>query len=278
MRRQVLCLLMLIAAGRVHGQVSELGLTAGVSYYIGDLNPTRHYPTNTHLAGGIFYRYNIDQHYAVRVQGLFTKLEAYDSDSNDSLQVLRNLGFRTNLFEVAATLEINFLKYRGITKDSHNWTPYIFFGLAYFHMNPQNLLDDTWYDLQPMGTEGQGTSVGADPYKLDVMSIPFGAGFKFALTDKLDLGLEWGLRRTYTDYLDDVSGLYVDNTFLASETGPLTAALADPSVLRETGINSGRSRGDSFTKDWYQYTGVSISWLLSRFTECDAIWDRMKNK
>ena len=269
---------MLLAADHVHAQVSELGLTAGVSYYIGDINPTRHYPTNTHLAGGIFYRYNIDQHYAVRVQGLFTKLEAYDSDSNDSLQVLRNLGFRTNLFEVAATLEINFLKYRGITKDSHNWTPYIFFGLAYFHMNPQNLLDDTWYDLQPMGTEGQGTSIGADPYKLDVMSIPFGAGFKFALTDKLDLGLEWGLRRTYTDYLDDVSGLYVDNTFLASETGPLTAALADPSVLRETGINSGRSRGDSFTKDWYQYTGVSISWLLSRFTECDAIWDRMKNK
>ncbi len=262
----------------LRAQVSEIGITGGVSYYIGDLNPTRHYPANTHLAGGLFYRYNIDQRYAVRIQGLFTKIESYDSDSPDSLQQLRNLGFRTNLFEVAATVEINFLKYRGITKDSHNWTPYIFLGLAYFHMNPQNLLDDTWYDLQPLGTEGQGTSAAGEPYKLDVMSIPHGVGFKFALTDKLDLGLEWGLRRTYTDYLDDVSGVYVDNTFLAAETGPLTAALADPSVLRETGINSGRARGDGYTRDWYQYTGVSLSWLLSRFTECDAIWDKMKNK
>ena len=148
----------------------------------------------------------------------------------------------------------------------------------YIHFNPQNLLDDTWYDLQPLGTEGQGTSVGGEPYKLDVMSVPHGVGFKFALTDKLDLGVEWGLRRTYTDHLDDVSGTYVDNTFLATETGPLTAALADPSVLRETGINSGRSRGDSYTRDWYQYTGVSLSVLLTKFTECDAIWEKMRNK
>ena len=272
MRRQVLCLLMLITADCLHAQVSELGLTAGVSYYIGDINPTRHYPANTHLAGGIFYRYNIDQHYAIRVQGLFTKLEAYDSDSNDSLQVLRNLGFRTNLFEVAATLEINFLKYRGITKDSHNWTPYIFFGLAYFHMNPQNLLDDTWYDLQPMGTEGQGTSVGADPYKLDVMSIPFGAGFKFALTDKLDLGLELGLRRTYTDYLDDVSGTYAD----PEQLNPLAAELSDPSLDAAVTDRTGQARGDTQTRDWYQYTGLSLSVLLTKFTECDQLYFRMK--
>lgn len=278
MRRRLLLLFCLAQLAHLRAQVSELGITGGVSYYIGDLNPTRHYPTNTHLAGGVFYRYNFNQHYAVRIQGLFTKLEAYDSDSNDSLQVLRNLGFRTNLFEVSATVEINFLKYRGITKDSHNWTPYIFLGLAYIHFNPQNLLDDTWYDLQPLGTEGQGTSVGGDPYKLDVLSIPHGVGFKFALTDKLDLGLEWGLRRTYTDHLDDVSGTYVDNTFLTTETGPLTAALADPSVLRETGINTGRSRGDSYTQDWYQYTGLTLSVLLTKFTECDAIWDKMRNK
>ncbi len=276
--RRSFVLLSLLATAASHAQVSEIGITGGVSYYIGDLNPTRHYPANTRLAGGLFYRYNIDERYAVRLQALYTKLEAYDSDSPDSLQQLRNLAFRTNLFEAAFTLEINFLKYRGITKDSHNWTPYIFLGVAYFHMNPQNLLDDTWYDLQPLGTEGQGTPNGGDPYKLDVFSIPHGVGFKFALTDKLDLGIEWGLRRTYTDYLDDVSGTYVDNTVLTTETGPLTAALADPSVLRETGINSGRSRGDRYTKDWYQYTGVSFSWLLSRFTECDAIWDKMKNK
>jgi Domain of unknown function (DUF6089) len=259
-------------------QVSELGVSGGVSYYIGDINPTRHYPSGLKPAVAAFYRYNFDQHYAVRLQGLYTNLEAFDSNSSDTLQVLRNLGFRTVLFEASATVEVNFLKYRGITKDSKNWTPFIFFGIAYFHMNPQGLLDDTWYDLQPLGTEGQGSTAGGDPYALDLVSIPFGVGFKFALTDKFDLGVEWGLRRTYTDYLDDVSGTYADNTQLAFETGPLTAALADPSVLRETGFNTGRARGDGQTRDWYQYTGISLSILLTRFTECDAIWDKMKNK
>lgn len=279
MLRSISTLVLVVTAiCHAHGQVSELGLGGGVSYYIGDINPTRHYPTGTKPAVAAFYRYNFDQHYAFRLQGLYTNIEAYDSNSNDSLQLIRNLGFRTSLFEVAATLEINFLKYRGITKDSKNWTPYMFFGLAYFRMNPQGQLDDTWYDLQPLGTEGQGSTAGGDPYALDVFSIPFGVGFKFALTDKFDLGVEWGLRRTYTDYLDDVSGVYVDNAQLAFETGPLTAALADPSGLRETGLNTGRARGDSYTRDWYQYTGISLSILLSRFTECDAIWDRMKNK
>lgn len=277
--RLLILLLPALFAGGLRSQVSELGITGGVSYYIGDLNPLRHYPANTHLAGGLLYRYNFDPRYALRLQGLFTKLEAWDYNSDDPLQQRRNLGFRTNLFEAAALLEVNFLKYRSLDrKDNHLWTPYVFVGLAYMHFNPQGLLDDTWYDLQPLGTEGQGTSAGGDPYNLDVMSIPFGAGLKFALTDKLDLGLEWGLRRTYTDYLDDVSGVYVDNAQLAFETGPLTAALADPSILRETGYNTGRARGDGKTVDWYQYTGLSLSWRLTSFTECDAIWDRMRNK
>ncbi len=278
MHRTWAFLLFLISVLPGTAQVSELGFTGGVSYYIGDLNPTRHYPRNLHPAGGVFYRYNINDRYAFRFQGLYTKLEAYDSNSPDSLQRRRNLSFRTALFEASALLEINFLKYRGLGKDSHSWTPYVFVGLAYFHMDPQGQLGETWYDLQPLGTEGQGSTAGGEPYKLDVISIPFGVGFKFALTDRVDLGVEWGLRRTYTDHLDDVSGVYVDNAQLTFETGPITAALADRSDLRESGLNTGRARGDAQTRDWYQYTGVTLSLLLTRFTECDAIWDRMKNK
>jgi hypothetical protein len=277
MPRAFLVPLLLLSAACASAQVSELGLTGGVSYYIGDINPYKHYPKNTHLAGGLMYRYNFDQRYALRLQGLYSRLEAYDSDSPDTLQQLRALGFRTVLFEASAVLEINFFKYRGLTKDSKNWTPFVFAGLAYFHTNPQNRLDDTWYDLQPLGTEGQGTSAGGDAYKLNQICIPFGVGFKFAITKKVDVDLEWGLRRTYTDYIDDVSGTYVSNATLVEEAGPLTALLADPSVLRETEVNTGRARGDAQTRDWYQYTGLTISILLTRFTECDAIWDKMRH-
>ena len=275
MSRICTLLLLLVLATSAQAQVSELGITGGTTFYIGDINPTRHYPKHTHLGGGLMYRYNFNQHYAVRLQGLYGKVEAYDQESKDPLQRLRGLGFRSVIFEASALLEINFFKYRGISKDSRNWTPFIFGGLAYFHFNPQNLLDNTWYDLQPLGTEGQ-TIGGGKPYSLNQICLPFGFGFKFALTNKVDVQLEWGLRRTYTDYLDDVGGVYADNATLSDQAGPLTAVLADPSVLRTTGYNGGRARGDSQTRDWYQYSGITVSLLLTRFTECDAIWDKMK--
>jgi hypothetical protein len=275
MKRHIpLLALLACTAVPLSAQVSELGITGGVSYYIGDINPDKHYPAHTHAAGGLMYRYNFDQHYALRLQGLYGKLEAYDSESPDTLQLLRNLGFRTTLFEASALLEVNFFKYRGLSKDNRMWTPFIFAGLAYFHTNPQNRLNDTWYDLQPLGTEGQGTTAGGSSYSLNQFCIPFGAGLKFALSNKLDLQMEWGLRRTYTDYIDDVSGTYADNAVLSEEAGPLSAVLADPSPLRVSGYNTGRARGDSQTHDWYQYTGITLSLLLTRFTECEAMWSR----
>lgn len=262
--------LLLFATVPAVAQVSELGLTGGVTYYVGDINPYAHWPVNSHLGGGLMYRYNFDEHYAVRVQGLYSRLEAWDRHADDPLQVQRNLGFRTVLLEASALLEVNFFPYRGLDKNSRTWTPFVFAGLGYFHTDPEALLDDTWYHLQPLGTEGQG----GNGYALNQMCLPFGAGLKLALTPKLDLQVEWGLRRTWTDYIDDVSGVYADNDLLLQEAGPLTALLADPGPLRTTGYNTGRARGDANTTDWYAYSGVTLSLLLTRFTECDAMWSK----
>ena len=65
--RLLILLLPALFAGGLRSQVSELGITGGVSYYIGDINPLRHYPANTHLAGGLLYRYNFDPRYALRL-------------------------------------------------------------------------------------------------------------------------------------------------------------------------------------------------------------------
>lgn len=259
-------------------QVNEMGLTGGVCYYVGDLNPYSHYPKGTALAYGALFRHNFDEHYALRLQGLSGILRAQDSDSEDSLQLLRNLSFQARLFEASALLEINFFPYRAGGKAKKTWTPFVFGGLAYFRANPKAELNGNWYELQPLGTEGQGSSGGGEPYKVDQIAIPFGAGMKFNF-HRLDLQLEWGLRRTYTDYIDDVSTTYVDNDLLAFENGDLTAALADRSPLAETGHNTGRARGDSQTRDWYQYTGVSLTVLLGpRFTECDELYQSMKQR
>ena len=256
-------------------QVSELGGTIGGSYYIGDLNPYRHYPRDTKLAGGIVYRYNFNDRYALRLQGLFGTLQAYDGDSKDSLQLLRGLHFRSKIIETSLLLEINFFKYRTRGKEGRKWTPFVFGGLAYFHFNPQAQLDDTWYELQPLGTEGQGSSAGGESYARDMICIPFGAGLKLN-AGRVDFQLEWGLRRTYTDYIDDVSGTYVDNAQLAYENGPLAAQLADPSALAES--NTDRARGDSNTRDWYVYSGLSITYIMSKFSDCEEQYNWMKRK
>ena len=208
MLRYILSFLAIWSLAALHAQVNEIGLTGGATYYIGDLNPTKHYPRDTKLAGGLVFRHNFNDRYALRLQGLYGTLQAYDSDSKDTLQLIRNLHFRSRLIECSALLEINFFKYRKKDKEGKLWTPFVFGGLAYYRADPQALLDDTWYRLQPLGTEGQGTSARPDsePYKVDQLAIPFGAGLKFNF-GRIHMQVEWGLRRTYTDYIDDVSGV-----------------------------------------------------------------------
>lgn len=277
---RILSFLILLATTGLHAQVNEVGITGGAFYYIGDLNPTKHYPKDTKLAGGLLYRHNMTDRLALRLQGLYGTLQAYDSNSDDSLQVLRNLHFRARVFEASGLFEVNFFKYRSSDKDSRSWTPFIFAGIAYFRANPKALLNDTWYDLQPLGTEGQGTTArNTEPYKIDHVAIPFGMGLKFNF-GRLDMQLEWGARRTYTDYIDDVSGTYVDNDVLAVENGPLAAALADrsgPSTLPGFS-NADLARGNRNTRDWYHYTGLSFTYVLSRFSDCDEQygWTRRK--
>lgn len=280
MHRWFLPLLLILKGLAVAGQVKELGLTVGATYYIGDLNPYRHYPKDTKLAGGIVFRHNLTDRYALRLQGLYGTLQAFDSDSPDSLQQLRNLHFRAPLFEASLLLEINFFKYRSKGKDAKKWTPFVFGGLAYFRASPKAQLDDTWYDLQQLGTEGQSTTQGDKLYPVDHMAMPFGAGLKLN-AGRIDFQLEWGMRRTWTDYIDDVSGTYFDNDLLAFENGPLAAALADRSGLEDRipgYSNTGRARGDANTRDWYVYSGLTITYVISRFSDCDEQYNWMKRR
>ncbi len=281
MFRSLVLSLFLMCSFGLQAQVSELGITGGATYYIGDLNPTRHYPRGTKPAFGIVYRNNFSDRYAFRLQALTGTLQSYDSYSKDSLQQLRNLHFKARLIEVAGLFEVNFRKYRSKDKDSKRWTPFMFAGLAYFRAAPKAEYRGIWYNLAPLGTEGQGTTVrpGSKAYAIDQVSIPFGAGFKVN-AGRFDFQLEWGLRRTYTDYIDDVSGTYVDRDVLAFENGPLAAYLADPSVLalEPQYRNADRARGDANTRDWYQYTGLAITYIISRFSDCDEQYNWMRKR
>ena len=134
--------------------------------------------------------------------------------------------------------------------------------------------ENHWYALEPLGTEGQGTSAnpGKNKYSRAGTAFPFGVGMKYNLNKNIILGLEWGMRKTFTDYLDDVSSTYADPIVLFRENGSLAAALGDRSLSKDTQSHIGLQRGNSRNKDWYSFAGLIITVKLHNKAETCPIY------
>lgn len=250
---------------------TEIGIFVGGSYYTGDLNPAGHFSRFTRPAAGLLYRMNLNTRLSAKAVVSYGLLEADDSYSKNESHRNRNLSFRSKMMEFAVEGEFNFLPFVTGSKKLAITTPYVFAGVAVYHFNPTGFYEHRWYNLQPIGTEGQGSAFSSQkPYSLTQFSIPFGAGLKVNTARKVNINFEWGIRKTFTDYLDDVSGTYVDPGLLAAEKGAIAAALADKSFTQEGGSNTGRQRGNSFTKDWYAFAGVIITFRMkNKESDCD---------
>ena len=95
--------------------------------------------------------------------------------------------------------------------------PYALIGVGIFHFNPKGSITDaagnkTWHELRPLRLEGQGMTEYPEskPYKLTQMNIPIGAGIKYFASERINLSTELLYRKTFTDYIDDVSKNYID--------------------------------------------------------------------
>jgi hypothetical protein len=254
---------------------NEVGVFLGGSYYTGDLNPKSHFLL-TKFAGGIVYRYNITPRWAFKASALLGWLEG--SDAKSKANVERNLSFKTYLFDFSPQIEFNFLPY--IMGDKkHFITPYIFVGASVFNFKPR-AQDSTgkWFDLNSMGTEGQGTTQEGKnkPYSLTSIAIPFGLGLKISPSKSISLGLEWGIRKTFTDYIDDVSTVYPDYLILSSEKGMDAVALSDKSPVPLEDLKDFK-RGDPKTKDWYVFTGLTLTVRIKKKTERCAAYKQHPN-
>lgn len=261
-------------AQRKKKRVSEVGVFLGGSYYIGELNPLHHVDQFTKPACGFLFRYNINKRVAGRFNFMVGSVEAHDSFSESEAARQRNLSFKSPINEASLQLEFNFLDYQ-IGMEKHKFSPYIFLGVGVFKFNPQGQLNNNWVALQPLGTEGQGLEGGATrkKYKLVQMCIPFGVGAKANLSKNIGLGFEWGMRKTFTDYLDDVSKRYYNPAILAAARGGTAAAMSDPSIGTDPAFNNtGRQRGNPTNKDWYSFIGVTLTVKLKDRPEtCPAV-------
>jgi len=232
-----------LAQGRKrHFKQKELGFFGGGSYYLGDLNPRRHFYMS-HPAAGIFFRYSTNYRSAFRFAFNYGKISGDDSKSGQPDQVERNLKFSSKVYEFSSTAEFNFVEYR-IGHDRHRFTMFVFAGLAGFYFDPKANIGSGEVSLRNVRTEGK-------KYPKFQLSVPFGLGLKLNVGNKCGFGIEWGPRRTFTDYLDDVHGTYPDFTSVDSKNYTNQS-------LNGGGV-PGNMRGNSSTRDWYFYYGITFN-------------------
>jgi hypothetical protein len=232
-------------------QNMEYGLQGGIFYYLGDLNPGKQF-LMVQPAYGILGRFNFDSRWSVKVSGTYGKVKG-NSEKTKFLPG-RDLSFESTITDISAVAEFNFFPY--VTGSYRNYfTPYIYGGVGYFFFNPSS----GGQKLQPLGTEGQNDGYeGRKPYKLNSFEIPFGLGVKYSIGRKIGLALFWEMHKTFTDYLDDVSmTYYLDGT--AIDPNNAGEVLSDPAKSHQPGMQ----RGNSQTKDWYSFAGLSISYKFN---------------
>ncbi|HEU5289922.1 MAG TPA: DUF6089 family protein [Cyclobacteriaceae bacterium] len=297
---------------------SAVGITLNAFSYYGDLSPK---PgalstdlSQTKPAIGVSYVHRFGPRY--QLVGSFTyggitgsdHESADPDDENGIFRYNRNLSFRNRIKELSAVGQVDLFENQSTYISRVKWTPYVYAGLAVFHHNPQAQAPEfdaagnptgkkgEWVDLQPLGTEGQHANLlstdvnyGVKPYKLIQFAIPFGLGVRFRVNEVIDLALEYGFRYTFTDYLDDVSGNYVDlgvfeNDALARAMSYRTNEVATPNrsyvgrdgqtynVLNGYGEENagvggddrGNLRGNSQDKDIYMLTTIRATYILGK--------------
>ncbi len=239
---------------------AEFGVFAGVANYGGELAPSRITAQELNASGGIFLRSNVSKHFAIRGGFTIGRISGDDANQSSPDLIERNLSFRNDIYEFAFTGEINLVamdRYKPVS-------PYLFIGVSAFYHNPKAFYNGRWVELQPLGTEGQGTSAFPDrkPYSLTQIAIPMGAGVKFRLSDNTLLAVEGGLRRTFTDYLDDVSSTYGVKEVLLQENGALAVAMSDRAAeLTGEPVNRTATsvRGNPLVDDYFAFMGATLS-------------------
>jgi outer membrane protein with beta-barrel domain len=227
----------------------------GMAGYLGDLKESI---TLSQLSPmfSLGARYDLTEHITARGYITLTSLKGDDKKGSTVMQQ-RNLNFKSKLSELELSAQ-----YSLFSLNDRWWTPYVFAGVGVFHFKPftkDSVGGKTF--LQPLSTEGQGFMAGVDNYKLTQFCIPLGIGAEYSLNEDMRLGIEFGYRKTFTDYIDDVSTVYVDEAALLSARGQTAVDLAWRGD-EKTGSSypaAGTTRGNSKNDDGYYYIAITFT-------------------
>lgn len=281
----------------------EVGINVGPMFFLGDLGGHSGKGTPflkdlniplTKIMKGAFVVVYPNEWLGIRVAADIGKLDGYDNiiktkGVDELWRKQRNLDFRTNIAEAYIGAEVFPLMLLNKNHDDYKprFRPYGVIGIGVFHFNPQGSLTDangntTWYYLKPLHTEGEGFPEypNVKNYALTQINIPMGLGAKYYLSDRVNLSAEFLYRKTFTDYIDDVSKNYIDpalfdkylspqNAIIARQISDKVIGIVTPGVTRYA---PGTQRGNPLQNDAYFSLSLKIAVRLGSIF--DNIYDR----
>ncbi len=267
-RMRILFVLFILASGVIQtfSQPIRIHFMGGFANYGGDIQQksiTLKQANGVITAGATI---NLGNKFAIRSDYSFAHLGADDLLNNNPKTVNRNLNFRTIIKELNLMAE-----YTLYDLAEKKLSPYVFAGVSGFYFAPYtHTATGAKIYLGPQGTEGQGLSQYPDKqmYKKIQFALPFGGGLKYALSDDVHLGFELGFRKLFTDYLDDVSTTYADETFLLNGRGQTAVDLAfrgdELKINPQPYPAAGTQRGN-IKKDYYYFGQLRIGFRMNWF-------------
>ena len=275
-KKYFFCLSILFCGLSAQSQQLFTSLFAGASNYSGDLQEKRFTLTQAHPAIGVGFLFELNEKMLIRGDFTYGKISA--DDKYGSKNKLRNLSFYSAISEYSIGFEYTLLNLY-----EYKVSPYLFTGVALYDFNPYTKdKNGNQVYLAELNTEGQGFYEGRKDYKLRQISIPFGGGIQWAINDNKRIGIVVGFRKTFTDYLDDVSTTYVDETILALNRGQKVADIAYRGDELPNGApypSGGTPRGNPKNNDWYYFTGLTFrTRILPRKREWRFKFDPKKNR
>ena len=261
----------------------EISAHLGATTFFGDLGGNRgrggpfakDFDFRTiHSLTGLSLAYYPENYYKIKLSVNRTFVDGADSlihnyGDAERWRWYRNLSFRSNILEGSVEAEFYPLIWLSKTNTVRWFDPFFSIGLGAFHFNPQAKLNDEWIDLQPLHLEGQGFSEYPDrkPYSLTQFYIPYSLGAKYYLNDSWSISGSLLWRRTFTDYIDDISTTYIDPVLFDKNLPGPKAALAKQLYSRSLTpwkVKPNVAKADQRDRDSYVTLLVTVSYVMAK--------------
>ncbi len=279
----------------------DVGTKSPIDHYVNS-----YYWSKPHFMGGIFARYALHPGFVLRMGVNYGSVYANDNFNTDKAKnaatveadayqrYLRNLDVKSNIWEGNILFEINPRRIGNLERPGakKRMQPYLLVGGGGIHFRPKGTYTPRGTDGRPNGQsrevdlhdlnlEGNGITIPDSlanlwqftrpaAYSLWVPQACLGLGFRWDIADQLCIGIEYMYRYTFTDYLDNVSGYYVDPRVLDYEHqgNPERAAMARDMYDKSWQLNMESShgpkelRGNSSVPDGYSTISISFYYRI----------------